>query len=77
MVDKLVLGFEWFMFPRTLLPVASMVSLFWSSNMIDGQMSHHIVQRWQHLPTALASILVDPLAGHFLVSVHVFVAEER
>ena len=40
MIDQLVLGLEWFLFPFTVFPVADMVAGLRSPDVVHGDMSH-------------------------------------
>ena len=75
MVDQLVLGLEGLVLPGTLLPVAGMVGLLGSPDMVDSQVGDDVVEGGEDLATDLARVPVHPLAGHLLVAVHVLVSE--
>ena len=48
MIDQLVLGFESFAFAWTLLPVAGMVCVLWTSDMVDCQMVDDVRHGVEH-----------------------------
>merc|ERR1719273_1640722 len=62
MINQLVLGFERFLFSRTIGPVTSVICDFRSSHMLHRKMSDNIVEGVEELVAHLLGVLVDPLA---------------
>ena len=69
MVDQLVLGLEWLLLSRTVLPVASVVCDLRSSNMVLSQMCHDLVQVVEHFVAHFLGVLINPLTCHLLFHV--------
>ena len=64
MVHQLVLGFEGSALPRTVCPVAGIVSNLRPSDVVHSEVGDHVVHAVEGLLTDLLGVLVNPLAGH-------------
>ena len=69
MVDQLVLGLEWFLLSRTVLPVAGVVCDLWTSDVILCQMGHDLVQVVENFVAHFLGVLINPLTSHLLLDV--------
>ena len=61
-IDQFILGFEWFVFSWTILPVTPMISVLWSSDVIHGEVVDNVVHGVEHLVADLPGVGVLPLA---------------
>ena len=77
MVYKFIFCFERLLLPGTLLPVASMICYFRSTNMINGEVGYNIVHGGENFSTALSCFFADPFTGHLLLDRFSHVAKER
>ena len=62
MIDQLILCFEWFVFSWTILPVTPMISVFWSTDVVHGEVVDNVVHGVEHLVADLPGVGVLPLA---------------